>query len=160
MTFRAAILMAAALVMAGCYRPAPPDALGETVRLEFSGNDGRFVRAQGYLAEELGKNLATRLGWQVSPTGTATLTISLREERINVSGRSRDGIPEGQRVRLRGTALLSARGSALTTPFSGEAVVTSIGTEPESLRAAAQACAQEIGAWLSVRTHTLDHPAP
>jgi hypothetical protein len=148
------------LALAGCYRPVGPSQIDETVRLEFTSNDGRFVRAQGYLAEELAKALVVRTGWRVSPTGTATLAIALKEERIRGSGRTKDDILIGQRVRLMGTALLTTRHGSLVTPFSGETVITSPLTEPQALRGAAQGCATEIAEWLGVRAVELQHPQP
>ena len=154
------------LALAGCYRSAAPGQINETVRIEFTGNQGRFVRAQGYLAEELGRSLVLRNGWKVSPTGTATLSIALKQETIRVSGRTHDDIPIGQRVRLRGTALLSTRQGALSTPFSGETVIVMAVDgqggvsfdEATALRGAAQACAAEIVEFLAVKSVGLTHP--
>jgi hypothetical protein len=148
------------LGLAGCYRSMAPAQIDETVRLEFTNNDGRYVRAQGYLSEELAKTLVLRTGWRVSPTGTATLSIALKEETIRGSDRNQDDILIGQRVRLHGTALLTTRHGSLVTPFSGETVITSPLQEPQALRGAALACATEVAEWLGVRAGELQRPQP
>lgn len=152
-------LLLAFLALGGCYRPAPPAAIEETVRLEFVANDGRFVRAQGYLAEEIADALVRRNGWRVGPQGTARLAITLHEERLRAAGRSDDDVVQQQRVRLRGTALLTTRSGSLSSDFSGETIISSVGDEPEALRGAAKACATSIVEWLAIRADDLK-PAP
>lgn len=138
------------LLLAGCWRPAPPAQIGEGVRIIFTGNDGRLVRAQGYLAQELGQVLVTQLGWHVSPTGSAVLQIVLQEERLDATARNRDDVPTAQRLRLTGTALLTTRQGSITSPFTGEGLATGFGDEPEALQSAAKTCALMVGEWLAV----------
>jgi hypothetical protein len=148
---RWAVLGALLLAVTGCYRPAPPGDLGEPVRLVVVANQGRLPRAQGLLVQEIGQALVTRLGWQVSPTGSATLSISIHEEGYNATWRDLNDVPQAQRVRLRGTVLVHSRAGTWVAPCSGEALVTSIGGEPEALREAARICATDITEWLATQ---------
>ncbi len=153
---------AAALVAGGCYRLDSPPALGETVRLEIVGNQGKLVRAQGYLTDAVAKGLVQRLGWRVSPQGTAKLQLALREERIEANAQDRRDVTSSWAIRIEGTALLVARGGSVAGTFTGVGNATGLaGTqgEPEALQAAATQAADDLCSWLEVRARELVPPA-
>lgn len=152
---RLAVIVAAcaAAAVAGCYRLSGPPDLGETVRVEVVGNDGKLVRSQGYLTDAVAEALVKRLGWRVSPTGTAKLQLAIREERIKATAQDTRDVTEAWSVRLDGTALLVARGGSLTGTFTGVGNYTglhSIQGEPEALKAAAIQAADDLASWLDV----------
>ena len=153
-------LLACLTGLSGCYRLDSPPKLGETIRVEFVGNDSRLVRSQGYVTDAVAKALVQRLGWQVSPTGTAKLQLALREERINDTSQDSRGITNSWSIRLEGTALLVARSGSLTGTFTGLGNSTGLSTgqgEPEALQAAATQAADDLVSWLDVNARPLVH---
>ena len=139
------------LATSACYRLGSPPTLGETVRIEVVGNQGRMPRAQGYFVDATSRALVNRLGWRVSPTGTATLQVVLHEERIDAPAQDRRGISTSWSIRIEGTALLVARGGSLTGTFTGAGNATGLNTvqgEPEALKAAATQAADDLVSWL------------
>ncbi len=146
-------LAAAAAALAGCYRLAAPPDLGETVRVEIVGNDGKLVRSQGYLTDAVAEALVKRLGWHVSPNGSAKLQLAIREERIKATAQDTRDVSDAWSVRIEGTALLVARGGSLTGTFTGLGNYTglhSLQGEPEALQAAAIQAADDLVSWLDV----------
>jgi hypothetical protein len=150
------------LALTGCYRLASPPDVGEVVRLEIVGNHSHVVRAQGYFTDALAKALVARLGWRVSPAGTAKLQLTLSEEVIDPQSRDRRGVTNSWAIRLSGNALLVARGGSLTGTFTGVGNATglvAIQGEPEALQAAASQAADDLVSWLDVRARDLVPPA-
>jgi hypothetical protein len=144
--------------LSGCYRLDSPPKLGETIRVEFVGNDARLVRSQGYVTDAVAKALVQRLGWQVTPNGTAKLQLVLREERIEASAQDSRGITNSWSIRLDGTALLVARGGSITGTFTGLGNSTGLSTsqgEPEALQAAATQAADDLVSWLDINARPL-----
>ena len=157
-------VLAAALLMllAGCYRLASPPDVGETVRIEVVGDHSRVVRAQGYFTDALAQALVDRLGWRVSPTGSAKLLVTLAEEVIDPQARDRRGVTSSWAIRLSGNALLVTRGGSLLGTFTGVGNATglvAIQGEPEALQAAAKQAADDLVSWLDVRARDLVPPA-
>jgi hypothetical protein len=152
----------ALLALGGCYRLQSPPDLDETVRIEVVGDQARLVRSQAYLVDAIDRSLVERLGWRVSPTGTARLQIAIQEERIRANADDDRGVTNSWQIRVRGTALLVARGGSLTTTFSGVGNATSLAGiqgEPEALRAAATQAAEDLTGWLDVHASTLIAPS-
>ena len=152
-----------ALTCNGCYRLANPPELGEAVRIEIVGNQGKLVRTQGYLTDAIAKGLVQRLGWRVSPNGTATLQLSIREEEIRANSQDRRDITNSWSIRIQGNALLVARGGSLIGTFTGVGNNTGLSTnpgEPEALQAAANQAADDLISWLDIQAKTLIAPAP
>ena len=108
-------VVAATVSLSGCYRLKNPPELGDAVRIEVVGNQGRMPRAQGYVVDAVSNALITRLGWRVRPNGTTRLQLSLHEEGIDAPGQDRQGISNSWSIRLSGTALLVARGGSITS---------------------------------------------
>lgn len=154
----------AAAAIAGCYRLAGPPDLGEAVRVEVVGNDGKLVRSQGYLTDAVADALVKRLGWRVSPTGTAKLQLAIREEKIKATAQDTRDVTDAWSVRLDGTALLVARGGSLTGTFTGLGNYTGLHTiqgEPEALQAAAVQAADDLVSWLDANaTRVIPATAP
>ena len=146
------LLIAATVLLSGCYRLANPPELGDAVRIEVVGNQGRMPRAQGYVVDAVSNALITRLGWRVRPNGTTRLQLSLHEEGIDAPGQDRQGISNSWSIRLSGTALLVARGGSITSTFSGLGNATGLnsaqGGEAQALQSAAKAAADDLVSWL------------
>lgn len=149
MTLRLAAALAAALALcAGCYRLGRPVRLGEPVRVVVTTNDARLVRAQAYLQAEVADALQHRLGWRVSPTGSARLELGLAQEGIDPTAEDRRGIPGRWSITLTGGALLvTARGQTAGV-YRGVGHASGVADEPEALRQAARNAAAEIAVWL------------
>ena len=145
-------LLVMLVLLSGCYRLANPPELGEAIRVEVVGNNGRMPRAQGYVVDAVSNALVTRLGWQVRPTGTSRLQLTLREESINAPGKDTHGITNSWNIRINGNALLVARGGSMMTTFTGVGDATGLnsaqGGEAAALQAAAKAAANDLVAWL------------
>ena len=151
-------LVACLTAVSGCYRLESPPKLGETIRVEFVGNDARLVRSQGYVTDAVAKALVQRLGWQISPTGTAKLQLALREERINDNSQDSRGITNSWSIRIEGTALLVARGGSIMGTFTGLGNSTGLSTsqgESEALQAAATQSADDLVSWLDTNARPL-----
>ena len=136
------------MLLAGCYRVGRPAELGEPVRVVVVTNDARLVRAQAYLQAEVAEALEHRLGWRVSPTGSARLELGLAQEGLDSTAEDRRGIPARWSIALSGGALLiSARGQTAGT-YRGVGHASGVADEPEALRQAARNAAAEIAVWL------------
>jgi hypothetical protein len=150
--FALLVVLAVLVLLSGCYRLANPPELGEAIRVEVVGNNGRMPRAQGYVVDAVSNALVTRLGWQVRPTGTSRLQLTLREETINAPGKDTHGVTNSWNIRINGSALLVARGGSMTTTFTGVGDATGLnsaqGGEAAALQAAAKAAANDLVAWL------------
>ncbi len=151
-------LLVGILTLSSCYRLGSPPTLGETVRLEVVSNKGKLVRSQGYLVDAVGKALLLQLGWHVGPTGTAVLTLMIDEEAIDAGSHNPDGVTDSWVIRIRGHALLVARGGSVTGSFTGVGNATGLATaqgEPQALQQAAQQAADDLTTWLDVRAREL-----
>ena len=147
MSVRVALALAL-MLLAGCYRVGRPAELGEPVRVVVVTNDARLVRAQAYLQAEVAEALEHRLGWRVSPTGSARLELGLAQEGLDSTAEDRRGIPARWSIALSGGALLiSARGQTAGT-YRGVGHASGVADEPEALRQAARNAAAEIAVWL------------
>jgi hypothetical protein len=165
-----ALGLLAALTLAGCYRVARPADLEEEVRVVITSNDARLVRAQAYLQQAVAEALVEKLGWRVSPTGSARLALTLQVERISAVGTTPDrDIPSRWSITLRGQALLTARRGNLYSSYTGAGYANGLtgvpgvagkpGTvsqesydEAAALHDAAQNAALTIAAWLEGAT--------
>ena len=165
-----ALLILTALTLAGCYRVARPADLEEPVRVVITSNDARLVRAQAYLQQAVAEALVDKLGWRVSPTGSARLALTLQMERIDAVGTTPDrDIPSRWSITLRGQVLLTARRGNLYSGYQGTGYANGLtgvpgiagkpGTvsqesydEAAALHDAAQNAALTIAAWLEGAT--------
>jgi hypothetical protein len=154
----AALLLTAALLaavaLAGCgYRLAAAPALGEPIRVVVVGNDARLVRAQAALQRAVADALQSRLGWQVSPTGSAKLELTLAQERIDSTGTDRRDVPARWSIHLQGHVLIAARAGSAYGSYRGTGYTSGVGDEPEAINAAADDAAAQISIWLE---HAVD----
>jgi hypothetical protein len=161
----AALLLTAALLAAatlgGCgYRLAAAPALGEPIRVVVVGNDARLVRAQAVLQRAVADALQSRLGWQVSPTGSAKLELTIAQERIDGTGTDRRDVPARWSIRLQGHALIAARAGTAYGDYQGTGYASGTGDEPEAIGAAADDAAAQISVWLEHAVPGWQKPAP
>ena len=113
------VLAAACALMQGCYALRNPPALADAVRIEVISNQGRLVRTQAYLVDEIAQSLQSRLGWRISPDGAARLQLVIREEVIRPVSRDQRGIPAAWNVEIRGRWLLTTRNGHNDGSFAG-----------------------------------------
>jgi hypothetical protein len=145
----------AMLVLPSCgYRLAGVKPLGEPVRVVVSVNEARLVRLQGYLQEEVAAVVEGKLGWRVSPTGSARIELYIDEEQITASGRDSRGIANRWTVACRGQALMTSRRGNVHRPWSGTGYSGGLPDEAEALRQAARNAAELIAVWLENEAET------
>jgi hypothetical protein len=162
MTRRLGLAGACMMVLAfpaGCaYTVAAPPVLNESIRIEIAVDDARLVRAQAYLQASVATAIQSRLGWTVSPTGSARIVLTLKQEAIQTIATTPLDVPASWSVTLRGSALFdSQHGHALTT-YSGTGYTTpgvgfetALSSEPAALQAASDAAALILAAWLDAQ---------
>jgi hypothetical protein len=155
-------LMALALLAlpAGCaYTVAKPPLLNESVRIEIAVDDARLVRAQAYLQASVASAIQGQLGWTVSPTGSARIALTLKQEAIQTIATTTLDVPASWSVTLRGSALFDSQhghtlttyqGTGYTTP--GVGFQTALSAEPAALQAASDAAALILVAWLDAQS--------
>jgi len=136
------------VVCGGCYRIAPPPAVDEAVRVVVVANDARLVRGQAALQSEVAAALTQRLGWQVEPSGSARLDISLAREDQQETASDRRGIPARWSITLHGTARLRTRDGEIAHVWRGVGHASGLNDEAAALDQAAHNGAAEIAAWL------------
>jgi hypothetical protein len=140
------------------------------VRVVITYNDARLVRAQAYLQQAVAEALVDKLGWRVSPTGSARLALTLEMERINAVGTTPDrDIPSRWSITLHGQALLTAQRGNLYSGYEGVGYANGLTGVPgiagkpgivsqesydeaAALHDAAQNAALTIAAWLEGAT--------
>ena len=141
--------------LGGCYAVREPPQIGEAVRIEVISDRGRLVQAQAFLNTAIGDSIVERLGWQVSPVGSARLELSIAQEYIDVSQRDSRGIPNQWVIRLQGTALLVCQKGNIYEHFSGLGYATGLNDQDAGLRTAAQDAAWGLTSWLETETKKL-----
>ena len=154
-----ALLVATALASCG-YRLAGAPALNEPVRVVVVSNDARLVRAQAALQRAVANALQSRLGWQVSPTGSAKLELTIDQERIDSIATDLRDVPARWSIRLHGKVLIAARDGTAYGDYNGTGYASGTGDEPEAITAAANDAAALISAWLENQVPSWKKPAP
>ena len=145
----AALSLFAALILSACsYRLAGIKPLGEPVRVVISVNQGRLVRLQGYLQEEVANAVESKLGWRVSPTGSAKLELHIDEEKITPSGNDARGIVSRWTITCGGQILLNSKRGHLHGPWTGTGYSSGLPDEATALQQAAKNAAEHIAVWL------------
>ncbi len=142
------LLTIAVVLLAGCYRLSAPPALSEAIKIDISGNRAHLVRFQPYLQDEVAKALERELGWRVSPTGTATLGLSIRLEELDSTAKDDRGVPIRWRISMDGDFLLTHQGGNLLGTFNGIGSAAGLNDEDAALRGAAKGAAQDLVARL------------
>jgi hypothetical protein len=144
-----AVLALLTVLASGCsYRLGGVKPLGEPLRIVVSGNSTRLVRMQAYLQDEVATALESKLGWRISPNGSARLELSIAEERIDATGSDARAIASRWTITMGGQALLTSRRGNLTSPWSGTGYASGLVDEPEAIQAAARNAAALIATWL------------
>jgi len=141
--------------LGGCYAVREPPQIGEAVRIEVISDRGRLVQAQAFLNTAIGDSIVERLGWQVSPVGSARLELSIAQEYIDVSLRDSRGVPNQWVIHLQGTALLVCQKGNIYEHFSGLGYATGLNDQDAGLRTAAQDAAWGLTSWLETETKKL-----
>jgi hypothetical protein len=147
--------MCSLLTTSCAYTVARVPPLDEAVRVEIAVDDARLVRAQAYLQSSVATALQYQLGWKVSPTGSARITLTLKEEIVQTIATTSLDVPASWSITIRGNALFDSRhGHALTT-YTGAGYTTpgngfesALASEPAALQAASDAAAAWLAVWL------------
>ena len=142
------------------YRLAGVTPLGEPVRVVVSINQGRLVRVQGYLQDAVASAIENRLGWEVSPTGTAKIALHIEEEIITSSGSDTRGIASRWTISCRGQSLLTSRRGNATGTWTGTGYSGGLEDEAAALQQAAHNAAELITVWLEDQADHLPAPTP
>lgn len=142
------LLIGVLLLPACSYRLAGVKPLGEPIRVVISVNHGRLVRLQGYLQEAVAAALENKLGWRVSPSGSAKIELSIDQEQIKATGSDTRGIASRWTITCGGNALLTSKRGNATTPWTGTGYSSGLPDEPEALQLAARNAAELISVWL------------
>ncbi len=144
-----ALCLFAAVMLSACsYRLAGIKPLGESVRVVITVNKARLVRLQGYLQEEVANAVESKLGWRVSPTGSAKLELHIDEEKILPSGNDSRGIVSRWTITCGGQILLSSKRGHAHGPWTGTGYSSGLPDEATALQQAAKSAAEQIAVWL------------
>jgi hypothetical protein len=146
------------LLLGACgYRLRSPKPLGEEVQVVVERNRGRIPRSQLYVQQAVADALVQRLGWRVSPLGTARLVIELDEEEIEAGSHGTTDIASSWSITLRGTARMSSRQVFGEYPLRGTGYSTGRLNEPQALERAAANLAAALADTLDLQ---LNRPEP
>jgi hypothetical protein len=154
------LFLAGSSGLCGCsYTLSQPVKLTESVRVEIAIDDARLVRAQAYLQASVATALQSQLGWKVSPTGSARIALTLKQEAIQTVATTPLDVPASWSVTISGSALFDShyghslttyQGTGYTTPGNG--FETALSSEPAALQAASDAAATWLVAWLEAES--------
>jgi hypothetical protein len=122
--------------------------LGEPLRVVVSVNQGRLVRVQGYLQDEVAAAIERRLGWQISPTGSAKVELHIDEEIISSSGSDARGVTSRWTISCRGQSLFTSRHGNASGQWTGTGHSAGLTDEATALQQAARNAAEVITVWL------------
>ncbi len=152
---KAMTALLAASALAGCYHVRQPPQIDEPVKVDVVANEARLVQAQGYLQRAIGDSLVNRLGWRVSPEGSARLEIAIADEHIDAASKDSRDITVRWSIRVTGTALLCSQKGNVVGTFSGVGYSSGLVDENEALKAAAENAAFNLSSWLEVEVGKL-----
>jgi hypothetical protein len=153
------LALLSALLLTSCsYRMAGVKPLGEPIRVEITTNKSRLVRVQGYLQEAVAAAIENRLGWRVSPAGSAKIELFIDEEVIDARGTDSRGIATRWTITCRGKALFTSRHGNATTPWTGTGYSAGLNDEADALENAALNAASLLATWLENQAE--QWPAP
>jgi hypothetical protein len=149
MTITCVLLLGGLLGLSACsYRVAGVAPLGEPLRVVVSVNQGRLVRVQGYLHDEVAAAIERRLGWEISPTGSAKVELHIDEEIISSSGSDARGVAIRWTISCRGQTLFTARRGNASSTWTGTGHSGGLADEAAALQQAARNAAEVITVWL------------
>lgn len=149
------LLVVATAALSGCYQARQPPQIDEPIRVTVVSDRSRLVQAQAELQRALADSLQQRLGWEVSPVGSARLEVAIQREEIGVSVRDAYGLPVTWSIRLQGIALLTCQKATLAERFTGVAYATSLADEDAALARAAANAAFTLTSWLETEIRHL-----
>ena len=145
---RSLAVVLALLAGTACYRIASPPRLGEAIQVRVVRNDSRLPRTQVILHEVVAAAISQRLGWRVAVDGSARLDLAISTERIRPAASDDRDVTNRWSIRIEGDALLVSKRGNLDHHFAGTGWYGTLADEPEGLRQAAQAAADDLAAWL------------
>lgn len=149
MAITCVLLLGGVLGLSACsYRVAGVAPLGEPLRVVVSVNQGRLVRVQGYLHDEIAAAIERRLGWEISPTGSAKVELHIDEEIISSSGSDSRGVAIRWTISCRGQTLLTSRRGNASSQWTGTGHSGGLADEAAALQQAARNAAEVITVWL------------
>jgi hypothetical protein len=122
--------------------------LGEPLRVIISSNAAHVVRSQAYLQREVAAAIEQKLGWQVSPSGSARLNLTIDEEKITAIGNNNRGIATRWRIELEGNAMLTSKHGNVIRRWSATGYSAGLNDEAAALEQAAENAGQHISTWL------------
>jgi hypothetical protein len=143
------LFIACACVLSSCsYRLGGVAPLGEPVRVVITSNAANVVRVQSYLQQEVAAALENKLGWRVSPTGSAKLEITIDQESINAIGNDARGIANRWNITVTGNALLTSKRGNTLTRWTGTGYSAGLNDEAAALQLAANNAGLNLSTWL------------
>jgi hypothetical protein len=139
----------AIILLSSCsYRMAGIAPLGESVRVVITSNSANVVRVQSYLQSEVAAALENKLGWHVSPTGSAKLELTIDQETINAIGNDTRGIASRWNITVTGNALLTSKHGNSLSRWTGTGYSAGLNDEASALQSAANNAGLTISTWL------------
>ena len=137
------------IALSSCsYRLAGVKPLGESVRVVITSNAANVVRSQSYLQHEIAAAIENKLGWSVSPAGSAKLTLTIDEERIQAIGNDSRGIATRWNITLSGNAMLTSKHGSVINQWSGVCYSAGLNDEAAAIEFAANNASLQIATWL------------
>jgi outer membrane lipopolysaccharide assembly protein LptE/RlpB len=135
--------------LTGCsYRLAGVKPLGESVRVVITSNAANVVRSQGYLQKEVAAAIENKLGWNVSPAGSAKLSLTIDEEKITAIGNDSRGIATRWNITLSGHVMLTSKHGTVVNQWSGISYSAGLNDEAAAIEFAANNAGLQIATWL------------
>ena len=139
----------ALIVLSGCsYRLAGVKPLGEPVRVVIASNASNIVRSQGYLQQEIAAAIENKLGWQVSPTGSAKLSLTVEKERIEATGNDSRGIATRWNITISGQVMLTSQHGTAINKWEAVGYSSGLKNEADAISLAANNAGLQIATWL------------
>lgn len=149
MAITCVLLLGGLLSLSACsYRVAGVVPLGEPLRVVVSVNQGRLVRVQGYLQDEVAAAIEHRLGWQISPSGSAKVELHIDEEVISSTGSDARGVATRWTISCRGQSLFTSQRGNASSQWTGTGHSGGLADEAAALQQAARNAAEVITVWL------------
>jgi hypothetical protein len=107
-----------------------------------------LVRVQGYLQDEVAAAIERKLGWQVSPSGSAKVELHVDEEIISARGQDTRGIASRWTISCRGQSLFTSRQGSASSTWTGTGYSGGLEDEAAALQQAARNAAELVAVWL------------
>jgi hypothetical protein len=137
------------IALSSCsYRLAGVKPLGEPVRIVITSNATNIVRSQSYLQKEVAAAIENKLGWNVSPAGSAKLSLTINEEVIQAIGSDSRGIATRWNITISGNVMLTSKHGSVINQWSGICYSAGLNDEAAAIELAANSAGLQIATWL------------